>query len=251
MAGQIERWHRQAKDVISAVLDLLFPPTAGCVCCGAMLYKGEKCICAACREQIAPLTEPTCSCCGRPLAYPGLCDLCCFRTYSFIRSWSAAVYQGVLRKCLHRFKYERATCLAPVLGSLLAQRLQAAKGILRFPLLVPVPLDSQRLHERGFNQAELLAAEVARVYRWPMAKKVLRRLRPTLPQSELPENKRWLNVSGAFVAEGDLSGKKVLLIDDIYTTGATAEAASQALLKAGAAQVYVATVAIASRRCCR
>ncbi len=114
------------------------------------------------------------------------------------------------------------------------------------PIVVPVPLDRKRLRTRGFNQAELLATEVARLCGWPLRKKALRRLRTTLPQADLDEKDRWLNVAGAFAADGDLAGKEIFLVDDIYTTGATAEAASQALVEAGAERVYVATVAMAS-----
>ncbi|MGI6128475.1 MAG: ComF family protein [bacterium] len=116
------------------------------------------------------------------------------------------------------------------------------------PLVVPVPLDRQRLRERGFNQSQLLAQEVARAYKWPLNNKILTRTRHTLPQAGLSATDRWSNVAGAFIAVNceRLKGKEILLIDDIYTTGSTVDAASKALTKAGAGGVYVATVAIAS-----
>lgn len=246
MFGETENRHHWGQEIVGAVLDLLFPGVTGCVACGATLAKDNEYICSTCRAQIVLISKPTCECCGRPLAYPGFCVECRLRKRSFVRCWSAAVYRGLLRRCLHRFKYDHGAYLAPFLGSLLADCLQQADGVPLRPIVVPVPLDRKRLRTRGFNQAELLATEVARLCGWPLRKKALRRLRTTLPQADLDEKDRWLNVAGAFAADGDLAGKEILLVDDIYTTGATAEAASQALVEAGAERVYVATVAMAS-----
>jgi ComF family protein len=163
-----------------------------------------------------------------------------------VRAWPAAVYREPLREILHSFKYDRETRLAPFLAALVVARLKTASGVPAAPLVVPVPLDPRRLSERGFNQAELLAREVAHALGWPLAIGLLRRTRATRPQSELTAEERRENVAGAFQARAEAAGKIIVLIDDIFTTGATADSASAALLAAGARQVYVATVAVAS-----
>jgi ComF family protein len=246
MTDRIGSCLRQGKTIIEAALDLLFPGATNCAGCGATLPASDKYICPSCRAAITPIAEPVCKRCNRPLAYPGFCELCRKRQRPFIRSWSAALYKGALRRCIHQFKYERAVYLSPFLASLIFTCLQTAKELPLEPLVVPVPLDRQRLRWRGFNQAEMLAEELARRCQWPLERNALRRFRITRPQADLNEVDRWSNVSGAFVAGKDLTGKEILLIDDIYTTGATAEAASQALLDTGAKGVYVATVAMAS-----
>ncbi len=240
------RWHNLKSEIAEALLGLLFPGPIFCAACGARLERNDEYVCSACRAQIILLSEPMCRRCGRPISYPGFCTQCCLRERSFVRSWPAAAYRGALRQCLHRFKYNHGVYLAPFLGMLLAKRLQQADGVPTDPMVVPVPLDPGRMRHRGFNQAELLASELAKIYGWRLHKKALRRIRTTLPQADLNVEERWANVSGAFAATEKLAGKEILLVDDIYTTGATAEAASQALKEAGACAVYVATVAIAS-----
>ncbi|NLG87510.1 MAG: ComF family protein [Firmicutes bacterium] len=230
----------------TAALDLLFPGAVFCASCGTKLKTAERYICTDCLEQITLVKEPVCLKCNRPLTRPGYCRECRVRPRSFARAWSAAVYKGALRQCLHRFKYSHGAYLAPFLGELLANHLEKVDNLPPQLLVIPVPLDSQRLKERGFNQAQLLAEEVARLWGWPLDTKILRRVRATLPQADLKAADRWRNVEGAFAASRRLMGKQILLVDDIYTTGATAEAASQALKDAGASAVYIATVAIAS-----
>jgi len=229
-----------------ALLDLLFPPPTTCAGCGAALARGETLLCHRCRREIALVSEPCCARCGRPLTHSGLCARCRQGERAFARAWGAALYRGPLRACLHRFKYGRETRLAPFLGALVLARLEAARGVPDAPLVVPVPLDATRLRERGFNQAELLARQVARAKGWPLAPGLLRRTRATRPQSDLTAAEREANVAGAFAATAGAYGNEILLVDDIYTTGATVEAASRALRAAGARAVYVATVAVAS-----
>lgn len=229
-----------------ALLDLIFPPAAKCAGCGRVLASGEELLCRGCREAISLVTEPTCERCGRPLTHPGLCAHCRREERAFARAWPAAIYCEPLREILHSFKYGRETRLAPFLAGLVVARLKTASGVPAAPLVVPVPLDPGRLSERGFNQAELLAREVAHTLGWPLAIGLLRRTRPTRPQSELTVEERRDNVAGAFKARVEAAGKVIVLIDDIFTTGATADSASAALLAAGAKRVYVATVAVAS-----
>jgi ComF family protein len=167
------------------------------------------------------------------------------------------LYQDELRALLHLLKYERMEPVADRLGSFLAHQILAVEGIPRKLTVVPVPLFKTKRRQRGFNQSEVLArAAVAALrrentaFQLTVATGVLERRRSTQSQAGLTPHQRRANVRGAFFvsAPEKLKGADVLLIDDIYTTGATARACAQALRRAGAASVYVATVARAQRQ---
>jgi ComF family protein len=168
---------------------------------------------------------------------------CRRRLRSLSRLRSAAAYEGPLEKALHRFKYEGWRLLAPALADLIWERLT-----LHFPrgaLLMPVPLHSRRRRSRGYNQAELLVAPLAR--RLPPAPRAggrLVRTRDTPPQVGQDRLHRRANVDGAFAWRGEgLEGRSVVLVDDVATTGATLEACAAALRAAGSGPVIGLTVA--------
>lgn len=169
------------------------------------------------------------------------------------------IYQDELRALLHLLKYDRIEPVADRLGALLAQRVLATPDLPQSMLVVPVPLHRRRRRSRGFNQAEHLARALAQSLhrqqpqlRLQLAPGALARRRATESQAGLTPRQRRLNLRGAFFISGEkakraVRGRHILLVDDIYTTGATARACSQALMRAGAAGVLVATVARAQR----
>jgi ComF family protein len=155
---------------------------------------------------------------------------------------SAAWFKGPLRQAIHAFKYSGQTALAVPLGHIL--EVGWANGNLPAEAIVPVPLHPARLRERGYNQAALLARRLALATRLPVVEEGLRRTRATAVQMTLGAAERKLNVAGAFEgAPGRLAGRRVVLIDDVCTTGATLEACSVALREAGAAAVWALTLA--------
>lgn len=170
------------------------------------------------------------------------------------------VYHDELRDLLHLLKYSRVEAVSHRLGALLAQRVLAIPDLPQSVLVVPVPLHRSRRRSRGFNQAEHLARALARglrrqqpQLRIQFAPGALARRRATESQAGLTPRQRRANLRGAFFVAGKsaqrtVHGRHILLVDDIYTTGATARACSRALLAAGAASVHVATVARAQRR---
>ena len=181
-----------------------------------------------------------------PLDEEGRCALCRRGLRGFDGAYSFGFYEEELRELIHLFKYGRVQTLAKPLGQLLAAALPREQS---FDLIVPMPLHWRKRWQRGFNQSALLAGEISRRTHVPV-RSALRRVKNTAAQAGLTNAKRRLNVSGAFRAKNNtvLSGKKILLIDDVLTTGATAASCARALKAAGAAEVTLLTLARADRR---
>ena len=218
------------------VLDFFLPPRCGgCRKVGAWL-------CHQCRSQIRRLEEPLCRRCGVELASARKDCGCRARLKSLARLRAAVAYEGPIEHAVHRFKYEGWTRIAGPLAQLLAERL-VVEG-LAARCVVAVPLHPDRLRERGFNQADLLAGELRRrlVIFEPVGKLV--RTRPTPPQVGHDRLRRFANVKEAFEWHGPhIGGESILLIDDVATTGATLDACASALRAAGSGPVTGVSVA--------
>lgn len=160
----------------------------------------------------------------------------------FTRARAAGVYEDALREAIHALKFGRVRALVRPLGKVMVQTWEADAA--RVDLIVPVPLHPARVRQRGFNQSELLAREVARTLGLPMRPHALKRCRATAAQSGLGAADRRMNVSGAFEAVERVP-ETVLLIDDVFSTGFTVSACARALLRAGSVAVYVLTAAMA------
>ncbi len=228
---------RSTVSVRTRLLDLLFP--AHCAGCG----RAGELLCPACQTQVRPVPQPVCIRCGRPLAVQGRCDDCSVGQFHVSAIRAAAIYADPLSRVIHCFKYESRSELHEPLGQLLVDywRNRSAK----VDLVAAVPLHENRLRERGFNQSELLAVVLCRQVRLPLLQAgVLRRERETQQQMLLGPAERRANVQDAFRWAGPpLAGSKVLLIDDVATTGSTVEACAHTLLAAGASKVWALTVA--------
>lgn len=208
--------------------------------------------------EIPVLCGPACAYCGDEVE-PGasLCRACHLAPPAFERAVAYAFYQDSMRAAIHALKYDRMHSAARRLGAMLAEAmLQLQPGAPTKMLVVPVPLHRRRQSERGFNQSRLLAGHALKSlrkshpeWRLKLAPAPLIRLRATETQASLTPRQRRLNVRGAFqvVDSATVRDRHILLIDDILTTGATARAAAKALKSAGAASVWVATVARARR----
>jgi len=203
--------------------------------------------CEACSPLLEPTPTPRCARCGEPGRYYGdACPRCTARPPAFLTAYAPFEHAGALARAIHRFKYEDHPELALPLAHLTAMvagdELRALPGA-----LVPVPLHQARYRERKFDQATLLAVELAKLLERPLEDGWLTRVRATERQVGLSDAEREANVRGAFTASDAAKGHQVVLVDDVFTTGATARAAAHALLDAGAAQVVVLTVARAFR----
>jgi len=233
--------------LIRGLLDVLFPPR--CQACGRLRRDP---ICPECRAGVLMVGPPLCAVCGQPFdpsaqGAPDCADCreAKGRPYSVARS--AASYEGPLVPLIWEFKYGCQMVLAGPLGMVMVEALAAGAADLEpasLDVVCPVPLHRSRLHERGFNQSRLLAEPVAAAIGKPVAE-LLERTRPTRPQVDLPRESRAANVRGAFAAraEAEVTGRRVLLVDDLFTTGSTIGECVRALQRAGAAEVRVFTLA--------
>ncbi len=223
-------------DFRNQFLDLLFPPHCiGCHQVGAWL-------CADCLAQVPRVEPPFCARCGDVVVADGLCARC--RTAPLrIECIRSVVYsEGTLREAIHWLKYRGRTALAGPLGGLMVTYWM--QHPMPADVVVPVPLHTARLRERGYNQAALLAHEMARRVGLVVDEQALVRWRITAPQVKLDARRREENVHDAFRCSGDaLTGKQVLLIDDVCTTGSTLEACAVALYEGGARGVQALTLA--------
>ena len=181
-----------------------------------------------------------------PLDEHGRCGLCRSGVNGVDLAYSFGAYEDELRKLIHLFKYQKVKTLAKPLGELLVRSLPLDQ---RFDLVAAMPLYWLRQLNRGFNQAELIAAPLAKRLNVPLVN-ALKRVKSTPNQAGLTHAKRRANVAGAFRvnSRADLRDKRVLLVDDVLTTGATASAAAAVLKKAGAKHVTVLTLARVDRR---
>jgi ComF family protein len=207
-------------------------------------------VCRECIESPEPLdAEFFCAGCRTPFqnAFPldeeGRCALCRSGVRGFDAAYSFAGYDGVVRHLIHLYKYSRIRTLSGPLANLMVRALPLDE---RFDCIVPVPLHWLRKWRRGFNQSEVLARDLARRTGIPV-RNALRRAQSTRVQAGLSNHARRQNVIKAFRAR-PVEGKRILLIDDVMTTGATAAACALALKRAGAARVALLTVARADRR---
>jgi ComF family protein len=202
-------------------------------------------LCPSCENDIQWLVPPFCPRCGRPFpkgSTSHLCSDCLQEKTSFAWGRAAAIYQGVLAGAIQQFKYHGDVNLAGPLS-----RLWSKINIQDFPVeaIIPVPLHPTRLRERGFNQALLLGKALAKIHKITVLTRALRRTRNTIPQVQLDHSERERNVRGAFTVRNqqEIIDKCLLLVDDVFTTGATVNECARILKKSGAKQVFVLTLA--------
>ncbi|MFN3983627.1 MAG: double zinc ribbon domain-containing protein [Caldilinea sp.] len=239
LANSVSNW-------VLAGVDLLFPPT--CVGCGVAGYR----ICPRCAQLVTPTPATICRRCGR--VREDVVDRCsaCTDSVAFPlrRVRAAALHLSPLREWIHLLKYEGRRDLAPLLARYLVATFDQPEWTEIAPLIdavAPVPLHVERLRERGYNQAELLAAELCRRRHLLLRTDLLRREKLTRSQVGLNAAERKVNVESAFRASPACQGLRLLLIDDVYTTGATLCSCAAAALEAGAVEVYALTLALPAR----
>ncbi len=227
------------------LLDLIYPRR--CPVCLRALPPGKTLICPPCRERIRYVRDPVCFKCGKPLSDETreLCRNCEKRRPSFEQGLSWAEYTSdYTRRMMNEVKYHGDPQLLNFPCADLLARQGSRIREWGAEALIPVPVHRKRLLSRGYNQAEEIALRLSGDLQIPVDSALLRRRAETKAQKALTSEGRAMNLMGAFQVSGPCTYKTLILIDDIYTTGATAEACTRALLKAGARKVYFISLAI-------
>ena len=240
-----------AKQFFLALLDVILPPI--CHICHSFIPNANALhICPTCRDLLPLVVSPLCSICGIPFIGAGgdhRCGACLTHPPHFDTARAHFLYEGPIRDLIHSFKYNQRTHLGYPLALLSLEGVSALSADHKPHLIIPVPLHRSRLRQRGFNQAVLLGRVLSRRLSLPMMMDALVRTRPTEPQIELSAAERRVNVKGAFsVARPDhVAGKRILLLDDVMTTGSTMNECAKELKKAGAKMVIAVTIARTAR----
>lgn len=197
--------------------------------------------------RLHPVTEPLCKKCGKPLSVreAEYCPDCERKKHFYTRGRAALEYDSLMRESIGRFKYNNRREYGNFYVQELLDICGPAVRSWNVDLLIPIPLHKSRRRKRGFNQAELIAKGLGRELGIPVSANCLLRTRKTSPQKELNDQERKNNLKNAFqVVDYDVKFKKVLLIDDIYTTGSTIDAAASVLLESGVEKVYFLSISI-------
>lgn len=242
----VEELHEGAKSFAGRVLlDLLYPRR--CPLCKNVLDFQESKVCDSCLKKQKWVKPPYCLKCGKTVEAEedACCGDCTAMEKSFQRGYPAFHYIGEIKEALYAFKYNNQRSYGDFFADCIMKQYGEELKHLQFDGLIPVPVHKKKKRVRGYNQAEVLAKELGKQLRIPVYPSYLVRVVNTNPQKELNDKTRMKNLKNAFkIGQNTIELKKVLLVDDIYTSGATIEACTKVLLAAGVEKVYYTSVAI-------
>jgi ComF family protein len=246
--GRMNVLSDSVKGWLNAGLGLLYPEVCQ-LCQAARATPAEGYVCGDCRGKARFIHEPLCERCGRP--YEGAittrfeCANCQEMEWHFQSARSAVVARDPVLEAIHRYKYQRALWFEPFLAELLIRAAHPALAEQNWQMIVPVPLHPAKQREREFNQAERLADRLGVATRIPVSRRLLQRVVSTRTQTQLSRPERLANVRNAFAMRKGrrMNGERIVLVDDVFTTGATTSACAGVLAAAGAGEVCVWTVA--------
>jgi ComF family protein len=246
---KVEKWNWLQQQIRNGLVELILPAVEICPVCQQERSERQG-LGKNCFQKIAVIEAPICLKCGRPqrlnVSTEKFCIQCRAIGYYFTQARAVGLYDGLLREILAELKYRYRPELGEVLGKLLVEWLKIHRNFRDVNLIIPVPINILKLKQRGYNQAELLAEPLHKYLGIELGNNIIIREKITESQNILCKEKRFQNVKGAFrvVKATSVTGAKVLLIDDIFTTGATASEAARVLLRAGALEVKVLTIAM-------
>lgn len=230
-------------------LDLIYPSNIYCISCGNIIDDTRPySLCDMCVRSLKWANGRSCQRCGKILqdSYaPDLCTDCLEEEHIFKKGYTCVEYTAAERDIIHNFKYKDKAYLGRKLAEILYDRIEVEE--LEPDVVIPVPMHIKKQRIRGYNQADVMACSLAKLMGVPYEGKALIRIIETKPMSSLGALERKSNIQHAFVIrdnkKSELAGKRVLLVDDVYTTGSTADSCASVLLAAGAEEVFVITFA--------
>ena len=208
-----------------------------CLLCGA--DSGTQLLCAGCDADLPLAPQQHCPQCGEQTTHGERCGACLKDPPAFTRTTAIFSYEFPVDRIIHAFKYGHQLAIADWAAEILARQ----PSVQKYDLLIPLPLHTDRLCQRGFNQSAEIARRLSKMLGLPLDSSSLIRTRATTPQAELALKERARNVRGAFECQRDLSGQRLLLVDDVMTTGATLREASRVIKLHGALHIDVAVIA--------
>lgn len=242
--------------LIKSVIQFLFPDNLVCHFCDVELPpNAEEPICEQCNQELVFLEGHLCRKCGRHIAeaydqyepYAFKCKECQEQFHFFAKHRSYTLYDGKIKDALMGLKYKRQVYQGVFLGKKLAQLIRSDVELQNFDFVVPVPAHYRRQLKRGYNQSEILANQMCRALDVQKSVKMIKRTRSTKKLKNLGRESRKMMLKSVFLVKSEwkerVKGKTVMLVDDIYTTGATLNACSQVLYEAGADKIVCVTVA--------
>ena len=233
------------KKFLNGILEVFFPSEITCFLCGGEVEESKFCLCNKCRKTL-PVVNKRCLRCGTPIKSKAkYCLNCKQGERAFALARSPLIYKDEIRTAVRNLKYNNQKHLAKVFAKFMVEEFRKMEAeILPVDVIVPVPMFLQKQKKRGYNQAELLAKEFSKIVNICLDAKSLVRIKDTPTQTALSSLERHKNLENAFKAENNsFKGKVVLLIDDVLTTGSTANSCCKEIKRCGAKEVYVLTFA--------
>lgn len=241
---QLSMIQKGLKEADERILDLLYPPR--CPICDLVAMPGMG-ICTECRKKIHPVGETACMKCGKEISdtQKEFCYDCERKKHFFVQGKALWIYDNEVKRSLYRFKYQNKREYGKVYAEEIAKKYGAWIESRKIQGIVPIPLHKKRKRLRGYNQAEIIAKELGKILDIPVYANGLVRVRNTKPQKTLNDAERKNNLKKAFkFTKSIVQLRYILVVDDIYTTGSTLDAAVAVLMEAGASEVYTCCVSI-------
>lgn len=236
------------RELLSAISDIIFPPQ--CLACAEILNPQEETVfCSSCHEKIRFINGSICPVCGMAFfnspAENHICGNCLEDRPYYTRARAVAAFETVILDAIHKFKYGRNVVIGDCLGSFMAGYSFPDIVFAEYSLIIPVPLHIKKLRERRFNQSLLLANALGKKHKIPVNFSLLKRHKFTLTQTGFNKTEREKNIKGAFsiTNKEEIDNKDIILVDDVYTTGATVNECAKTLKKGGAKNIAVLTLA--------
>lgn len=236
--------------MFQTILDLIYP--VRCPVCGDIVIPKDEKICIPCRKKLHYIKEPRCKKCSKPIEQEDkeYCSDCERKNFQFVRGFSVWVYDDVMKHSISEYKYHSKKEYAKFYTQEMISCYGNTIEKLSPDAIVPIPIHRSKYVERGFNQAELLARGIGKELKIPVLSELLIRNKKTLPQKQLSDKERLRNLREAFGFNGKVANQiqkeihRVLLVDDIFTTGSTIEACTNILMKNGIKEIYFITLCI-------